>query len=314
MRISAKFTLMALRERRLAAFSRAIHTSRASHDNGSSIVAVDPRVGTVAAHRHHLVVCNSRPDEWPAKVEGLSDTILTLSRGCARLPNRAMVTLSDFAPLPKCGSTSSLDRIDVAVFPVGLVAKDLDQGGVQDLLSLLARPSLPTSWSPSSELPFDHSWLELSHNRHIFVCTHGSRDALCGIHGGQLLKELRQVIEARHLQKHMAAWATSHIGGHKFAANAIVYPRGDWYATWCDKCRGSKGAPVADAETIVDAALRDAVWWDAWRGAINMTKKDQIGTWLRHNGGHRQNPGHEAEDTFEAWVPPATSVRGTSAH
>ncbi|KAJ2639972.1 hypothetical protein GGF44_002626 [Coemansia sp. RSA 1694] len=302
---------MPLPVRRLGVLSRAIHASSAAPNSSST--EVDPRVGTVAAHRHHLVVCNSKPDEWPARVEGLSETISALSRGSARLPNRAMVTLSDFAPLPKCGRTSTLDRIDVAVFPMGLVAKDLDQSGVEALLSLLARPSLPTSWSPTSELPFDHSWLELSHNRHIFVCTHGARDPLCGTHGGQLLKELRQVIGARNLQKHMAAWATSHVGGHKFAANVIVYPRGDWYATWCDRCQGSKGTPVADAETIVNVALRDTVWWDAWRGAINMTKEDQIETWSRHNGGH-QNSSHEAEDTLEAWTPPATNARRTNAH
>ncbi|KAJ1825152.1 hypothetical protein GGH91_000101 [Coemansia sp. RSA 2671] len=291
--------------RRFGILSRGLHGSRAVSD-----ASVDQRVGTVAAHRHHLVVCNSEPDEWPARVEGLSETISALSRGSTRLPSRAMVTVSDFAPIRRCHK-SSLDRIDVAVFPLGLVARDLDKDGVQSLLSLLSRPTLPTSWSPTS-LPFDHSWLELSHNRHIFVCTHGSRDPLCGLHGGRLLKELRAVIEARRLGKHVAAWATSHIGGHKFAANAIVYPRGDWYATWCERCKGESGTPVADAETIVDAALRDSVWWDAWRGAINMTKEDQIDTWLRHSGHECQS--HKAEDAFETWIPPATGVRGTGIH
>ncbi|KAJ2736286.1 hypothetical protein IW152_000846 [Coemansia sp. BCRC 34962] len=291
--------------RRFGVLSRGLHASRTAPN-----ASVDQRVGTVAAHRHHLVVCNSEPDEWPARVEGLSETILALSRGGIRLPNRAMVTVSDFAPIPQCHK-SKLDRIDVAVFPLGLVAKDLDLDGVQSLLSLLSRPTPPTSWSPSL-LPFDHSWLELSRNRHIFVCTHGARDPLCGVHGGQLLKEVKAVIEARQLGQHVAAWATSHIGGHKFAANAIVYPRGDWYATWCERCKGERGAPVADAETIVDAAVRDSVWWDAWRGAINMTKEDQIETWLRHSG--HENQSQKADDAFEAWVPPATGVRGTGIH
>ncbi|KAI9503050.1 Sucraseferredoxin-like protein, partial [Coemansia spiralis] len=65
----------------------------------------------------------------------------------------------------------------------------------------------------------------------IFVCTHGSRDYLCGLHGGKLLEDLRALISERNMGKHVAAWSTSHIGGHKFAANAIVYPRGDWYGT-----------------------------------------------------------------------------------
>ncbi|KAI8320841.1 hypothetical protein GQ54DRAFT_242897, partial [Martensiomyces pterosporus] len=122
----------------------------------------------------------------------------------------------------------------------------------------------------------------------IFVCTHGSRDRLCGTHGAQLLKDLRSLIAERNLGKHCAAWSTSHIGGHKYAANAIVYPRGDWYGTWCDRC-GGKGprqdTSANDAQSILDAATRDVVWWDAWRGAISMSKSEQVATWARSKGG-----------------------------
>ncbi|KAJ2309612.1 hypothetical protein IWW54_003640, partial [Coemansia sp. RSA 2705] len=256
---------------------------------------VDTQVGTVSPHRHHLVVCNSSPDEWPSRVEGMSETITALARGSIRLPGRAMVTMSDFAPLKAatCACAPADDkyrRIDVAVFPLGLVAKQLDVEGVGRLLKWLGHEVLPTSWTPShSNLPqptFDHSWLELTRNRHIFVCTHGSRDYLCGHHGGKLLKDLRALIKSRELQRHVAAWSTSHIGGHKYAANAIVYPRGDWYGTWCDRCGGQSvpGRPAADAEAIIDAVVNDVTWWDAWRGATNMTKKDQIATWARNTG------------------------------
>ncbi|KAJ2008863.1 hypothetical protein GGI04_000910 [Coemansia thaxteri] len=115
---------------------------------------------------------------------------------------------------------------------------------------------MPTSWSPSAEqqLPFDHAWLELSRNRHIFVCTHGSRDQLCGVHGTNLLAELRSLIAGRKLSRNLAAWATSHVGGHKFAANAIVYPRGDWYATWCEKCNAA-AHPATSSPAAAEAIL-----------------------------------------------------------
>ncbi|KAJ1662485.1 hypothetical protein IW140_005804 [Coemansia sp. RSA 1813] len=296
---------------------------------------VDPRVGTVAVHRHHLIVCNSSSAEWPSKVEGMSPTITELARGAIRLPGRAMVTLSDFAPFKKnmCGcnsistqaaedhsSENKYKRIDVAIFPLGLVARQLDSDGVNRLLDWLSHDVLPTSWSPMhTQLPhppFDHSWLELTNNRHIFVCTHGSRDRLCGVHGGKLLDDLRALIDQHGLGKHVAAWSTSHIGGHKYAANAIIYPRGDWYGTWCDRCRCSteldSSAPSAgkvDAQAIIDAATRDVVWWDAWRGAINLSKKDQIATWRNHNAGHGDSTGSQAEqqsvgsDTFTSWTP-----------
>ncbi|KAJ2160019.1 hypothetical protein GGF46_002581 [Coemansia sp. RSA 552] len=286
----------------------------------------DGRVGSVATHRHHLVVCNSSSEEWPSRVEGMSKTISALARGSIRLPGRAMVTLSDFAPLRAnaCACASSAAgsgqdaeladkyrRIDVAVFPLGLVAQQLDPAGVDKLLQWLGHEVLPTSWTPAHadlpQPPFQHKWLEQTHNRHIFVCTHGTRDYLCGHHGGRLLEDLRVLIQKRGLGRHIAAWATSHIGGHKYAANAIVYPRGDWYGTWCDKCRGTDectmpAGPEADAEAILDAAVRNITWWDAWRGATGLSKKDQIATWSRHNGaaGHCAD---ETSDAFTSWVP-----------
>ncbi|KAJ1944401.1 hypothetical protein EC988_006000, partial [Linderina pennispora] len=46
--------------------------------------------------------------------------------------------------------------------------------------------------------------------------------------------------------RHIAAWETSHVGGHKYATNAIVYRHGDWYPTKCDKCRGKGDALLPD--------------------------------------------------------------------
>ncbi|KAJ2856740.1 hypothetical protein J3B02_001436, partial [Coemansia erecta] len=293
----------------------------------------DSRVGTVAQHRYHLVVCNSSSKEWPSKVETMSESITALARGSIRLPGKAMVTLSDFAPLKNsstaccCASSSSdsssksehllepakskYERIDVAVFPLGIVAKQIDVEGANRLLQWLSNDVLPTSWSTSHtglpQPPFEHAWLELTRNRHIFVCTHGSRDYLCGAHGGKLLEELRSLIEKRGLSKHVAAWSTSHIGGHKYAANAIVYPRGDWYGTWCDRCRGSSGPslnPEADANAIIDSAINDLVWWDAWRGAINMSKNDQINAFAKNNSGsHADVTGQSEDKASTAWVP-----------
>ncbi|KAJ2145171.1 hypothetical protein GGH18_003674 [Coemansia sp. RSA 530] len=296
---------------------RAFHIKPASRyklTDQSDMQQIDTQVGTVSPHRHHLVVCNSSPEKWPSRIEGMSETVTALARGSIRLPGRAMVTMSDFAPLNSnvcgCASQNTKDDkfqlIDVAVFPLGLVAKQLDVAGVNKLLEWLSYDILPTSWTPThANLPqpeFDHSWLELTQNRHIFVCTHGSRDYLCGLHGGKLLNDLRSLIEQRNLQKHIGAWATSHIGGHKYAANAIVYPRGDWYGTWCDKCNTSAEPERRDdAQAIMDAVVHDVTWWDAWRGATNMSKQDQIAMWTR-SADHADNAGHAESDEF-SWVP-----------
>ncbi|KAJ1939960.1 hypothetical protein GGF37_004182 [Kickxella alabastrina] len=325
-----------------ATTSASLHTGRSTPTILGALPTADSRVGTVALHRVHLVVCNSSSAEWPSRVETMSEPITTLARGCGRLPGRAMVTLSDFAPVRppspcscSCNPTpptatkvvdnkGKYDRIDVAVFPLGIVAKQLDTKGAEMLLEWLSRDTiLPTSWSTDKgSVPFDHAWLELTKNRHIFVCTHGSRDRLCGTHGGALLREVRRVIEERGVGKHVAAWETSHVGGHKYAANAIIYPRGDWYGTWCDRCgkgvdgaAGSGDSVVEDARALVDAALRDVVWWDAWRGATNMSKEDQIQTWMKNTAAENteMTEEREEEEKAAAWVPPSTLSRRKSS-
>lgn len=54
------------------------------------------------------------------------------------------------------------------------------------------------------------------------VCTNGQRDQCCSVHGMRVYAELsRQVGEA--------AWQTTHLGGHRFAATLVVFPSGVVY-------------------------------------------------------------------------------------
>jgi len=55
------------------------------------------------------------------------------------------------------------------------------------------------------------------------VCTHGSRDACCAIDGRPVAGELNRL-------RRDAAWESSHLGGHRFAANVLVLPFGLYYA------------------------------------------------------------------------------------
>jgi len=72
---------------------------------------------------------------------------------------------------------------------------------------------------------------------HLYICTHAAVDCRCGEKGPLLVEELRR---AAILLKEKGAlkdsyWQdvrimeTGHVGGHKYAANMLVYPHGDWY-------------------------------------------------------------------------------------
>jgi hypothetical protein len=54
------------------------------------------------------------------------------------------------------------------------------------------------------------------------VCTHGTRDVCCAVRGRPV---------ADHLTSHRPnqTWETSHVGGHRYAANLVLLPHGLYY-------------------------------------------------------------------------------------
>jgi len=65
----------------------------------------------------------------------------------------------------------------------------------------------------------------------VLVCSHGRRDRCCGSLGTSLAQEL--ISDPRPLGEQVRVWRTSHTGGHRFAATAIVLPHGTAWA-FCD--------------------------------------------------------------------------------
>lgn len=69
---------------------------------------------------------------------------------------------------------------------------------------------------------------------HVFVCAHASRDARCGSCGPPLVLAFQAVVQAKGLEKTVHVRACSHVGGHAFAGNVIIYMEregkiaGDW--------------------------------------------------------------------------------------
>jgi hypothetical protein len=54
------------------------------------------------------------------------------------------------------------------------------------------------------------------------VCTNGNRDPCCAQFGLRILEDLDQSVQNQ-------VWQSSHVGGHRFAANVLVFPQGIYY-------------------------------------------------------------------------------------
>lgn len=66
---------------------------------------------------------------------------------------------------------------------------------------------------------------------HVMVCAHAERDFRCQMCGPRLLRMLPSAVEAAGgaLDEDTFVYGSSHVGGHRFAGNVLVYPSGDWY-------------------------------------------------------------------------------------
>lgn len=101
---------------------------------------------------------------------------------------------------------------------------------------------------PAAGVPAGHLYL---------VCTHGRRDRCCARLGGPL---------ARALDADHDVWETTHLGGHKFAANLVLLPHGRYYGP-CD---------LATARNAIAAYERDgAAVPDRYRGRAGQSADEQ---------------------------------------
>ncbi|XP_023536213.1 altered inheritance of mitochondria protein 32-like [Cucurbita pepo subsp. pepo] len=172
--------------------------------------------GTVSAYDRHVFLCYKTPEAWPSHLEASdSDALPRLLSAAlkARKDDISVKTkLTMFAGREETGFSDG----DVLIFPEmvkyrGLKESDVD-GFVDDVLVN------DKQWASGVPEAFTGS--------HVFVCVHASRDRRCGVCGPALVQKLDEEVELRGLKERVFVSACSHIGGHKYAGNLIIYQPG----------------------------------------------------------------------------------------
>lgn len=92
----------------------------------------------------------------------------------------------------------------------------------------------------------------------ILVCTHGQHDSCCGRRGYPLYDALRQ-------NESLDVWQCSHIGGDRFAANAVVLPWGIYYGP----------VEARDAPLLTESIERGEIFLPSYRGRCSLARVEQ---------------------------------------
>ncbi|KAJ9098765.1 hypothetical protein QFC21_004413 [Naganishia friedmannii] len=240
--------------------------------------------------------------KWPSHLEIEDDLVDRLGKVVALNGVRLVVAYDG-------GSTEGIEQVYRAklLVPGGLVESfpSITQSTLttSDFLGTLASVSTkPTSQTPYTE---------------ILVCTHGARDCRCSDIGGDLVLALRAEVERRgevllpsgeeaereENTSGVPRWKITecaHVGGHKWAANAISIPS----LTFLSNLRPSHAPLLIDhLVNPEDAELKRQLWKEHFRGVIGQRVEEQVTSWETGIA----NPAAETEsmvDTDSSPAPP----------
>lgn len=106
-------------------------------------------------------------------------------------------------------------------------------------------------------------------NRNVFlVCTHGKRDKCCAKYGYPIFQRCRQATREDPRFEHIDVWRVSHLGGDRYAPNALVLPSGHMFGRLE---LGMEGDLLSSALGTFIRSL-----WNYYRGNFFLVKEDDI--------------------------------------
>ncbi|KAF9892163.1 hypothetical protein FE257_002569 [Aspergillus nanangensis] len=221
-----------------------------------------PLNGTMAAYAQQILVCTGQND-WTSRIEndGENQNWGDLVRGLKRLMGRGgryadpfnniLVSNSSF-PASSTSTASAFLFPSFKYFPSipTHISPDTPEANTTDLSTFVRAFLLPEKLSAMAEsLPEPRKTdltrkpelssafsdaVEIKTSPVVLICGHGGRDMRCGVMAPVLQQEFRTALQAKGFDSgsdvgaidspnHAHIGLISHIGGHKYAGNVIVY-------------------------------------------------------------------------------------------
>jgi len=212
---------------------------------------IEPLPGTVKLYHRHLLVCTG-PQDWPEKIETGGGFLQILTKAIAQRG----ADMSSLVKVTACDEPTPGPGYDILVFP-----DNVRYQGVQDSdIPLLVEEQLVNQRVATA---ISHQLLT---QQYVVVCIHGRRDIRCGECGPPLVEAFEAVLAAQQLTDNIVVCGSSHVGGHMFAGNVLVYPTGDWYGY----------VTPADVPRLVEHVAQRQIAVDLWRGRMGLTQQEQV--------------------------------------
>jgi hypothetical protein len=208
--------------------------------------------GTVKLYHRHLLVGMGYTN-WPARIESSGGFLQALWEAVTpRWPEMPLKV-----KMTACDDAGTGPGNDILVFPDAVRYLAVQESDLPALVEDHLVGNRVSDRIPHKPLT----------GQYIFVCVHGNRDARCGVCGPPLAEQFISALKARGLANGVAVRRTSHVGGHRFAGNVLIYPGGDWYGN----------VTSDDVSRIINQHIvRGEIVADLWRGRMGLSPDEQI--------------------------------------
>jgi len=221
----------------------------------------DSMVGRVSYHDKHIfVLTKQRATDWEKDFdkEGFVNVLKTgLKKSLKSV--RCKISYAEAVDGEDAGDETN--TFTVLVLPDMIKYTGVTESNIQQLADSIANKAFPTDATLVKE-PLDGA--------QIFICCHTNKDTRCGVCGPRIYKEFaEQIPQTRFKDQPVSIRRVTHIGGHKFAGNVIIYQYsagnqkvfGDWYGY----------VDLKDVSRLINEhMIGGRIVKDLWRGRAGM--------------------------------------------
>ncbi|KAJ1410815.1 Thioredoxin-like ferredoxin [Sesbania bispinosa] len=223
-----------------------------------------PLVGTVELYERHVFLCYKNPRVWPPRIEAAEFDRLPRLLYAAVMARKSHMKKETRLTICEGHDGTETSNGDVLIFPDMIRYRRLTHFDVETFVEeVLVKDG---EWLPGTP--------EALKGSYVFVCSHGSRDRRCGVCGPVLVSRFREEIELHGLQGKVFVSPCSHIGGHKYAGNVIIFGSsmngevtGHWYGYVAPE-----DVPLLLQQHIIKGEVIDLLW----RGQMGLSESEQI--------------------------------------
>ncbi|KAI4348203.1 hypothetical protein L6164_008956 [Bauhinia variegata] len=222
--------------------------------------------GTVDAYDRHVFLCYKNHEVWPPRVEASDSDPFTKRLATTVRARKNDITIKTKITICEAREGTEFSDGDVLIFPEMIKYRGLNESNIDSFVEDVMVNGKP--WAAGVQ--------DVLSGSHVFVCAHGSRDVRCGVCGPVLIEKLNEEIELRGLKDQIFVRACSHIGGHKYAGNLIIYspgPDGKIMGHWYGYV-----TPNDVPELLDQHIAKGEVIQRLWRGQMGPSVEEGKGT------------------------------------